>query len=496
MCGRVVSHHRPGAGTLSYIYDLAGRVIEAQDPRNGRRRFSYDQAGQLVAVTDGNGGTTRYTYDANGRAVEIVNPVGGITRREFDPMNRCVAETDPLGRTTRAGYDGAGRLVWQENPDGRRLTWTYDPAGRPTGMAVDGRPVTALTRDLRRRTLTIHDTTSNTPCEHQLEWNGRGQLLRRSRDDKSVAWTYDQAGRRTSMTTPDGQTTRYGWDNADRLASVEHPLLGRASFDRDPSGRLVSAVAGGILQSWEHTDGYVTAHTITDPEGATRTQISRNPDGRITPITRNTGDDTGAGTVVTDYTYDGANQLIGTRTANGDSTTTSGWRYDAAGRLIAETLDDAMIRHAYDLAGQLLESVAADSGRTTYTYDRAGRRTETPTAPGTGGRYTWNATGYLAGITTHTGDQTRRTSVHADAFGELADVDGTPIFWDTAAYVGAPVLIGDTPILAAGPITGIDQDWTAPGWRTQRATDDLRPLDERQQQHGPGSDRDRRSPVT
>ena len=64
------------------------------------------------------------------------------------------------------------------------------------------------------------------------------------------------------MTTPDGQTTSYGWDAADRLTWVEHPLLGRAAFDRDASGRLVSAVAGGILQSWEHRDGFVVAHTL------------------------------------------------------------------------------------------------------------------------------------------------------------------------------------------------------------------------------------------
>ncbi|HET8970951.1 MAG TPA: DUF6531 domain-containing protein, partial [Candidatus Nanopelagicales bacterium] len=46
-----------------------------------------------------------------------------------------------------------------------------------------------------------------------------------------------------------------------------------------------------------------------------------------------------------------------------------------------------------------------------------------------------------------------------------------PIFWDTAACAGAPVLVGDTPVLAAGPVTGIDTDWTAPGWRTSRSTD-------------------------
>ena len=85
--------------------------------------------------------------------------------------------------------------------------------------------------------------------------------------------------------------------------------------------------------------------------------------------------------------------------------------------------------------------------------------------------FSWTATGYLAGITDHTADRVRRTRVHADALGELAEVDGTQVFWDTAAYAGAPVLVGDTAILAAGPVTGIDNQWTTPGWRSARATE-------------------------
>ena len=103
-------------------------------------------------------------------------------------MNRCVAETDPLGRTTRGGYDAAGRLAWQESPDGRRTTWTYDAAGRPASMAVDGRTVTALTRDLRRRTVRVTDDTGegNEGVERELEWNGRGLLVRRSRGGRTL----------------------------------------------------------------------------------------------------------------------------------------------------------------------------------------------------------------------------------------------------------------------------------------------------------------------
>ena len=270
VCGRVVEHHRPGSGTMRYRYDLSGRVVETRDPRNGRRVFSYDAAGQLVAVTDGNGGVTRYVYDVNGRAVEITNPLGGVTRREFDAMNRVhrrdrSARSDHPGRLRRRRSAGLAGEPRRPPPDAGR----YDAAGRPASMAVDGRTVTALDpRPAAPRPCGSTTTPATRPSEHELEWNGRGQLVRRSRDGRAVTWAYDNAGRRTAMTTPDGRTTRYGWDAADRLHLGRAPAArpGRASTATPPAVSSPPS-AGGILQSWEHRDGFVVAHTLDRRRG-------------------------------------------------------------------------------------------------------------------------------------------------------------------------------------------------------------------------------------
>ncbi len=469
VCGRVVRHAAPGSGTSTFAYDLVGRVVEAVDARSGRRRFRYDAAGQLVEAVDGNGGVTAYAYDANGRAVTVTNPLGAVTRREFDAMNRCVAETDPLGRTTRAGYDAAGRLAWQEAPGGRRTTWTYDAAGRPASMAVDGRTVTALRRDLRARTVRVTDTTDpdGRVSEHELAWDRRGQLVRRTRDGRSVTWGYDADGRRTSMTTPDGSATAYGRDASGRLAWVEHTTLGRAAFDRDAAGRLVSAVAGDLIQSWEHRDGFVVAHTVTSPSGATRTTVGRDADGRVVRV----GRDGDAGPVTTDYVHDGAGQLLEARTGGTDPSV-SAWRYDAAGRLVRESTSTGAgtseLEHVYDVAGQLLSTLRPDGRSTRYAYDAEGRRTLEQDDRGAARELVWNPTGYLAEIRHRGQAGTRRTTIRTDALGELASVDGTEVFWDTAAYAGAPVLLGDAPVLGAGAVTGTEGGWTAPGWRTSR----------------------------
>ncbi|WP_432477897.1 DUF6531 domain-containing protein [Nocardioides sp. GXQ0305] len=462
VCSRVVARFEPGRGVARYRYDAAGRVVESSDTWFGRRKYRYDAAGQLVEVVNGNGGITRYDYDANGRAVAITDPLGHTTRREFDAMNRCVAETDPLGRTTRAGYDAAGRPLWQEDPAGTRISWTYDAAGVVSSTEVDGRTVSAIERDVRNRRVTLRDHTRADGREvvHELGWNARNQLVSRGRDGRTLSWAYDAAGRRSSMTTPDGHRTDYTWDEAGRLTAVDHPLLGRAVLERDAAGRLVQATADGIIQSWEHRDGFVVAHTVTDAQGATRTLVSRDDAGRITGLDRDG--------VTATFVHDEALQLVEARGA-----TVTRWRFDAAGRLVAQSRDGEQVEHSYDAAGQLLESRAGDGSSARHSYDAAGRRTRTERSDGSVRQFGWSATSRLTHVVDDTDDGAgeRRTHVHVDATGELADVDGTEVFFDAAqAYAPSLVQVGDTPVVSAGPVTGIGDTWTTPGWRSSRGT--------------------------
>ena len=461
VCGRVTARHQPGSGTARYTYDAAGRVTQSSDTWYGRRKFRYDAAGQLVEVVNGNGGVTRYAYDTTGRVTSITDPLGGVTRREYDARNHVVAETDPLGRTTRAAYDAAGRQTSQTDAAGRQTSWRFDASGRVGSVSVDGTVVSSIERNLRARRVVISDHTraGGAATEHVLEWDPRGQLVRRARNGRAVSWEYDADGRRTAMTTPDGTRTSYAWDEAGRLQAVEHPLLGRASFERDASGRLVAATADGVIQTWEHRDGWVVAHTVGDSDGFTRTAIDRDDEGRVVSVDRDG--------VSTSYDYDEARQLVGAR---GGGTATR-WRYDAAGRLVGESVDGETTEHAYDAAGQLVSS-SGTRGTRTYAYDAVGRRTRDSLDDGSSRELEWSRTGWLSSVTDSDARGTRRTSVHVDAVAELERVDDTEVFWDSAASYGAtPVQAGDVSVLAAGPVTGVGTSWMSPGWRTARSAD-------------------------
>ena len=224
-------------------------------------------------------------------------------------MNHVVAETDPLGRTTRAEYDAAGRQTSQTDATGRRTD-------------VDVRRLRPRGVDQRRRCGGLLDRAQPPRApRHRLRPHPRRRRRRRARawsGTRAASWsaapataapsrgstTPTAAG--TAMTTPDGTRTSYIWDAAGRLQGVDHPLLGRATFERDAAGRLVAATADGVIQTWEHRDGWVVAHTVGDGDGFTRTAVQRDDEGRVLRVDRDG--------VSTSYDYDEARQLVEART--------------------------------------------------------------------------------------------------------------------------------------------------------------------------------------
>ena len=124
------------------------------------------------------------------------------------------------------------------------------------------------------------------------------------------------------------------------------------------------------------------------------------------------------------------------------------WRFDAAGRLVAESRDGDAVQHAYDAAGQLVTSRRADGRSTRHSYDPVGRRVRTEESDGRTRDYGWSVTSRLTEVVDAAdggSDTARRTRVHVDATGELAEVDDTEVFFDAATATPRPWCRSATP---------------------------------------------------
>ncbi len=478
-CGRLIARRTPGQGLSRYGYDRRGRLSFSQDTWYGTRRFKYNTAGELIETVNGVGGRTRFEYDVRGRLVRITDPNGGVTTRTYTATDLVDSVTDPLGRVTTATYDPAGRQLSQTDPDGHTTTWTYDRAGREASTRVDGKRITSIERDLLRRRVVITDHTGpdGLAVEHELGFDRSGRLTSRTRGAQGLSWEYDPDGNRTSFTDARGTTTTYTRDAAGQIIAVANPLLGDASFSYDAAGRITAATAGDLVQEWAYRNGALAEHTRVDRAGSGATDITligRDDDGRITGLARS-----GA---VTRYGYDGAGQMVTATTTGSDepgaTAVVLGWEYDAGGRLLREALPGGSRVYGYDVAGQLLSVTEPDGSRTEYVHDGLGRRTRLIGPDGSWTEYAWGPTGLLGGsvVRDRDGAEVSRHSLWVDALGELAAVDRSELWWDTANPVPTLAGISGGQVLSLpGGVVGVGEAWTAPGWRAARPTDQVDP---------------------
>jgi RHS repeat-associated protein len=447
--GRVVERAAPGRGVRTYAYDAAGRPTQVIDRVSGRRRFEYDAAGRMVAATDANGAVTRYRYDARGLLIEIVDALGARHGRSYDEAGRLVAETDSLGRSTTLTYDAAGRVVERVDGAGVRGRWTHDASGRIASFGAPGGRTATVKRDALGREIEIDEP--GLPA-NRLRWDSSGHLVERSRGELAVSWRYDADGRRAAIGYPDGTETTYDYDAGGFLVGKRHPALGSIALRRDDAGRLVGAEADGMRARWTFDGGDLGGYEIETGGVRRETRLERDPIGRVVAEI--------AGGAARRYRYDDAGRLVASESPEGLSSFT----YDDGGRLVREASADGIVGYEHDAAGQLVRRVPATGPATEYAYDGAGRRIRETGDAGERG-YEFDELGSLSAIVTGAGTAT----VSVDALGELAEVDGAPVLWDTAdplaplAWLGEQAVVGyGTPWALAGDGDGA---WLAPDWQ-------------------------------
>lgn len=443
--GRLTEWSAPGQGLTSYSYDAAGRVTAITDRASGTRRFEYDAAGQLVAASDANGAVTRYAYDERGRLARTTDPLGGTVTHGYDAAGRLASETDQLGRTTTLAYDAAGRLVERVDGAGRRRRWSYDESGRVRTFGAAGEEPVTIARDALGREIAVDEPGG---FSHALGWDRAGRLVERRRGDIALRWGYDDDGRRALVGYPDGSETAYTYDGGGLLATLRHPATGAIELERDAGGRLVGARGDGMRARWEYDGGDLVGYAFDAGDVRRSARLTRDPIGRVVAAVVDGAEQR--------FAYDPAGQLV----AAGDVA----FFYDAGGRLARERAPTGTVEYEHDAAGQLVRRRRAGGGQIAYGYDGSGRRVR-ESGDGLQRMYRWDSLGRLVAI--EDGDRTTRTAV--DALGELAEVDGTPLLWDSADPLSPLAWMGDRAVIGHGApwatAAGGEAEWLAPDWQ-------------------------------
>ncbi|TDW84496.1 RHS repeat-associated protein [Kribbella pratensis] len=287
-----------------------------------------------------------------------------------------------------------------------------DPRGAPLRIAYsDKTPAVSYTWDAAGRRTSMTDGLGLT----RFQYDAFDQLTSAG----PVSYRWDAVGNLTGRTAV-GHTESYTWDAANRLTSAAADSKPLASYRYDLArGTITTTQPGGLVKT-EQLDvrGRTTSLSITQNGRALRTITSAYD--AADNLTRS--DDSVAGK--SSYSYDSLNRLTaacyGVDQCTDDASDYLRYDYDANGNRTWEKRPSGSTWSLYGPANELRASITTPANYpldvpTThhYTYDPDGNRTSDGTTT-----YTWSAAGKpttstTAGVKTtytHTGDGRRAIS--------------------------------------------------------------------------------------
>ncbi|MCL6549312.1 MAG: hypothetical protein K6T30_10450, partial [Alicyclobacillus sp.] len=392
----VVGLKEANGNYTSYGYDPYGRLVRVVLPRDASDTFSgnpkatvaYDDAAQTKTITDPSGRQRIEYYDALGRLVRVVlapgKPEEIAVLYEYNGFGERIRERDPGGGETSYRHDSLGRLVemllpavevW-DHTTGRgqrmnpRITYTYDGLGHKSSETNANGVATLYRYDVLGRLLAVIETYTE---------NGE----KKTRTSKTY---YDPAGNVVATVDGNGNTVTYeyyprGWLKAESRAHLDETDLRRTEYTYDNLGRRTS-ITDPRGTATSIPDDFTTLFVYDDFGRLVRTVFPDETPGTWADNPREeTGYDPNGNPIwkkdpngnVTRTYYNARNLPYRVVDPLGNETLTT---YGPAGeRLAVRDPSGRATSFAYDGLGQLIRVIDPAGNTTEYTYDRNGNRT-------------------------------------------------------------------------------------------------------------------------
>jgi RHS repeat-associated protein len=407
-------------------YDTSGRITLAQQTASGRS-LSFDYAGgALTSVTDSAGRKTTYSQDAAGRLGQVTSPTGGTTTFSYDTHGRLVTVTVPSSATASGttdavvAYDGSGRVASVTQESTSTLWGARPPVSTKFSYAAGSTIVsdalgikTTYGFDAENRLTTVTDSGGHVS---KADYDGGTVTSITDSAGETAHFSYDSVGNPAGVSMPGGASAKIDYqaspdcqssggdqsapkcfvDAEGNRVSIDYNGDGSVSDVRDSIGVVTQFGYSSDASSCMSGRGYVCSET--DGNGRTvqfsysaagdlagvgtrssagiplagSTNYGRDSLGRIVSVTRVGGGPRG-GDAVTSISYNRADEIVHTVSANGDET----WRgYNPDGTTAFAVGDGALTRYDYDSRGLLTAETSertagavVDGSTATVTYD-------------------------------------------------------------------------------------------------------------------------------
>jgi RHS repeat-associated protein len=400
--GRVRSFGYTGIGQLQWASDLGGtKWTNVYDTANGA----------LLSVKSPTGATLSFAYDALDNVKTVTYPDAGVLTNFYDAANRVNGVGLPSGLRVTNAFDAAGRLqtrqilsggtpvdtaAFSHNANDTVITVSnvagltlngLDAAGRLVSITCPTTASAGFQRDLLNRITTITNKASS---------GGTAYLTRYAYDavgnvtnivdpwGGNTRLEYDQVGRRTKRTLPNGFVTEWQYNWKDQVTNITHRTSGGTVRARIRYERL----AGGEPSKMMRDDNGSHSYVVLGYDTALRLQSEAYYSGGTNGAGGTLGE-----TITYSYDANGnrtkivnaggafTNAITGgfrltAVTNSGSGTVVESYAYDGGGRVTNSVRSGLNAKLGYNAADQLTQVVLTNSSTTNfaYTVDGAGRR--------------------------------------------------------------------------------------------------------------------------
>jgi len=335
--GNLTSITYPNATAETFNVELFGNVSQSTNRRGQSIGYAHDEDGLLVQKDYPNGISVEYTYDDHGNILTAVDASGVITM-QYDTSDRLTRIEYPSGRFLEYTYDAGGRRTQIVDQDGFATNYEYDALGRLDRLTeADRELVIDYTYDEVGR-LAREDKGNGTYTTYQYDDAWQLLSMVNYAPDSSVQshfhYTYDELGRRDSMSTHYGTWT-YKYDLTDQLIhatleSTDHNIpIQDLSYEYDTVGNRIRTVINGevVQYSTNSVNQYMSVGSTT-------------------------------------YEYDADGSLA----AKNDGTSVWTYEFDYNNRLVTLSHADAAIEYEYNALGHQ-SAIIEDGKRTELLLD-------------------------------------------------------------------------------------------------------------------------------
>lgn len=413
--------------TTKYTYTTTGQLATVDGARtdvSDITSYSYDGQGNLLTVTNAKGQITNLSnYDAHGKPGQITDPnglvttlsytprgwlktrtVGGLTTTfDYDKVGQLTKVTMPDGSFVAYEYDAAHRLTAISNANGERIEYTLDWAGnriKEEVKAADGSVVLRRSKVFNALNQLLQDLNAANEVVASYTYDANGNLTGTSRltdtGSNNSSYGYDPLNRLSAITDALNGATAFQYDSQDQLTQVTDPKTLVTQYGVDALGQLKQTVSPDTGVASQTFDSAGNVKTSSNARGHTTT-YSYDALNRVTKITYHDG-------VVVNFVYDevaSGNYGIGRLTSVTDSSGSTAYRYDQAGRLLRKT--------------QTLSFTPSSSLVTQYAYDSYGRLASVTYPSGNVVALRYNSAGQLLALSVNGSD--RVYNLRYQAFG-------------------------------------------------------------------------------